>query len=156
MVIGDIDAGIVFRSPQVFQSKIPIPISVQSSEKSDRPDATSIATFDFFKCLQQQFRGFPCKPLIVTTRWNYRGQERRGLVGSALPGGFNYLVAFPSIDLSFEYQITKRLSIFGSSRNALNTPRLYQRWNAVTPDYSRYYRSSPVGVQNAIGIKGTF
>jgi TonB-dependent receptor len=96
------------------------------------------------------------KPLVVTARWNYRGQERRGLVGSALPGGFNYLVAFPSVDLSFEYQITKRISLFGSSRNLLNTPRLYQRWTAATPLYSRYYRSSPVGVQNAIGIKGTF
>ncbi len=96
------------------------------------------------------------KSLVVTTRWNYRGEERRGLVGSALPGGFNYLVAFPSIDFSFEYQITKRLSLFGRSRNVFNTPRLYQRWNALTPAYSRDYRSSPVGVQSAIGIKGSF
>jgi iron complex outermembrane receptor protein len=96
------------------------------------------------------------KPLVVTTRWNYRGMERRGLVGTALPGGFNYLLAFPSVDFSFEYQFTKRLSIFGSSRNLLNTPRLYQRWIAATPLYSRFYRSSPVGVQNAIGLKGTF
>lgn len=96
------------------------------------------------------------KPVVFTARWNYRGLERRGLVGSTLPGGFNYLLPFPSVDLSFEYQISRRVSIFGSSRNIFNTGRLFQRWTEASPEYSRYYRSSPVGVQSAIGIKGTF
>jgi hypothetical protein len=73
-----------------------------------------------------------------------------------LPGGFNYLLAFPSVDVTFEYQFSKYFSLFGSSRNIFNAPRLYQRWNDVTPEYAKYYRDSPVGVQNAIGIKGTF
>ena len=68
---------------------------------------------------------------------------------------------FPSVDLSFEYQISRRLSFFANSRNVLNAPRLFQRWvdgpnGTVNPAYSKYYRNSPVGVQNAIGIKGTF
>jgi TonB-dependent receptor len=101
------------------------------------------------------------KPLVATVRWNYRGRDRRGLTGSALPGGFNYLMPFPSVDLSFEYQISKYFSLFGSSRNLFNAPRLYQRWvdgpnGRITPAYALYYRDSPVGVQNAIGIKGTF
>ena len=96
------------------------------------------------------------KPVVATVRWNYRGADRRGLVGSALPGGFNYIKPFPSIDLSFEYQVSKRVSIFGSSRNVLGAPRLYERFTGETPVYSRIYRNSPVGVQNAIGIKGTF
>ncbi|MSU50906.1 MAG: TonB-dependent receptor [Opitutus sp.] len=96
------------------------------------------------------------KPVVATIRWNYRGADRRGLAGSALPGGFNYIKPFPSIDLSFEYQVSKRVSLFGSSRNVFGAPRLYERFTSETPTYSRIYRNSPVGVQNAIGVKGTF
>ena len=101
------------------------------------------------------------KPIVFVARWNYRGLDRRGLTGSALPGGFNYLMPFPSVDLSFEYQISRRLSLFANSRNVFNAARLYQRWvdgpnGRINPAHSLYYRDSPVGVQNAIGIKGTF
>jgi TonB-dependent receptor len=96
------------------------------------------------------------KPVLGVVRWNYRGLERRGLTGSTLPGGFDYLLPFPSVDISLEYQISKYVTLFASSRNALNAPRLYQRWNDVTPLYSRYYRDSPIGVQTAFGIKGSF
>lgn len=94
-------------------------------------------------------------PIVAVARWNYRGRERRGL-SSSLPGGFDYLLPFPSVDLTFEYQISKRITLFVNSRNALNAAREYERYSAVTPLYARYYRSSPVGVQNAIGIKGSF
>jgi TonB-dependent receptor len=96
------------------------------------------------------------KPIVATVRWNYRGADRRGLTGSALPGGFNYIKPFPSVDISFEYQLSKRVSLFGSSRNVFGAPRLYERYTSETPVYSRIYRNSPVGVMNAIGIKGTF
>ena len=101
------------------------------------------------------------RPVLVVARWNYRGLERRGLTGSSLPGGFNYLMPFPSVDLSAEYQLTRHVTLFASSRNVFNAPRLYQRWvdgpsGRVNPAYSLYYRDSPIGVQSALGIKGTF
>ena len=96
------------------------------------------------------------KPIVATVRWNYRGADRRGLTGSALPGGFNYIKPFPSVDISLEYQLTRRVSLFGSSRNVFGAPRHYERFTSETPYYSRIYRNSPVGVQNAIGVKGTF
>ncbi|MSU24506.1 MAG: TonB-dependent receptor [Opitutus sp.] len=96
------------------------------------------------------------KPIVATVRWNYRGADRRGLTGSALPGGFNYIKPFPSVDVTFEYQISRRLSLFGSVRNVFGAPRLYERYTADTPSYSKIYRNSPVGVLSAVGIKGTF
>jgi TonB-dependent receptor len=94
-------------------------------------------------------------PIVFVARWNYRGRERRG-VSTVVPNGFDYLLPFPSVDLSLEYQFSKRITLFVNSRNALNAAREYERHGDVTPLYARYYRSSPVGVQNAIGIKGTF
>ena len=94
-------------------------------------------------------------PVVAVARWNYRGRERRG-ISSSLPNGFDYLLPFPSVDLTFEYQFSKRVTFFVNSRNALNAAREYERHSDVTPGYARYYRSSPVGVQNALGIKGTF
>jgi iron complex outermembrane recepter protein len=99
---------------------------------------------------------FSRKPVVVNVRWNYRGAERRNLVGAALPGGFNYLKPFRSVDVTFEYQISRRVSLFGSVRNVFNAPRLFERYTAETPTYARIYRNSPVGVLSAIGIKGTF
>jgi TonB-dependent receptor len=95
------------------------------------------------------------KPIIAVARWNYRGLERRG-VSTVVPDGFDYLLPYPSVDLSIEYQLSRHVTIFANSRNALGAAREYRRYSAVTPFYASYFRSNSVGVQTAIGIKGTF
>jgi hypothetical protein len=55
-----------------------------------------------------------------------------------------------------EYQFSKHVSFFVNSRNVFNEGRFYQRYRSDTPTYAKYYFDSPVGVQTAIGVKGTF
>lgn len=101
------------------------------------------------------------KPVVLSLKWNYRGRQRLALQsGSAYggsSGGFQeYYKPRTFMDVNAEYQFSKRFSVFANARNILNVPQILQRYNDVSPAYSRDYRLEEFGIQFALGVKGSF
>ena len=100
------------------------------------------------------------KPVVLSVKWNYRGRQRLALQTGAAYGataGFQeYYAPRTFMDVNAEYQFSKRFTVFMNARNVLNEPQTLQRFNEVSPDYSRNYRVEEFGVQMSIGLKGKF
>ncbi|MGH8016817.1 MAG: hypothetical protein ACREIA_00765 [Opitutaceae bacterium] len=60
------------------------------------------------------------------------------------------------MDVNFEYQFSRRFTLFANARNIFNKPQTLQRYNDTSPGYSRDYQIEEFGVQFALGLKGTF
>ncbi|MGH8020215.1 MAG: TonB-dependent receptor domain-containing protein [Opitutaceae bacterium] len=102
------------------------------------------------------------KPMVVSLKWNYRGRQRLNAQSSAVYGGSSsvgfreYFAPRAFLDLNFEYQFSRRFTAFLNGRNILDKEQTLQRYNDVSPAYSRNYNIESFGVQWALGIKGTF
>ena len=53
-------------------------------------------------------------------------------------------------------KISKHMSIFAGVRNLFNKQQVLQRYNDVSPLYSKNYRFEEFGVSVSVGVKGTF
>ncbi len=101
------------------------------------------------------------KPVVLALKWNYRGRQRldpqTGNAYGGAAGGFTeYYAPRTFLDLNVEFQLSKRLTIFGNARNILNKQQILQRYNELSPAYSHDYRMEEYGIQMNLGIKGTF
>jgi iron complex outermembrane receptor protein len=99
---------------------------------------------------------FSRKQITVTTRWNYRGLDRRGAQLAFGPDGYEYYKARTTLDMYLAYQLTRRLSLAGSINNLLNEPQTLLRYGSSTPDYAKQYQRAHYGVQFGLGLKGTY
>jgi iron complex outermembrane receptor protein len=99
---------------------------------------------------------FNRKQVTLTTRWNYRGQDRRSAQLQFGPDGFEYYRARTTLDVNLGYQLTRRLALAASINNLFNEPLVLLRYGADTPAYARQYQTQYFGVQFAVGLKGTY
>ncbi|MEO6006252.1 MAG: TonB-dependent receptor [Opitutus sp.] len=104
--------------------------------------------------------GFNKKPFSANITWNYRGRQKNtaqaGAQYGATNGFYEYYSPRTFVDMSGEMRITNHLSIFAGVRNMFNKQQVLQRYNAVSPDYSKNFRFEEFAVSISAGIKGTF
>ncbi|MEY4941323.1 MAG: hypothetical protein RIQ93_3058, partial [Verrucomicrobiota bacterium] len=99
---------------------------------------------------------FNRKQITVTTRWNYRGLDKRGAQLAFGTDGFEYYKARTTLDMYLAYQLTRRLSLAGSINNLFNEPQTLLRYGSTTPDYAKQFQRAYYGVQFGLGLKGTY
>jgi iron complex outermembrane recepter protein len=99
---------------------------------------------------------FSQKRILVTARWNYRGQDQRAPQAAFGPEGYEYYKARTTLDMNASYQLTRRLSLAASVNNLTNEPQTLLRYGPDTPAYARQYQEAEYGIQLAVGIRGTF
>ncbi len=99
---------------------------------------------------------FARSPVTVMARWNWRGLQRNGPFAALGPDSFNYLRARTHLDVSVDWQIRRKLAVFGSVRNVFNVPNLAMRYGSLTPAHARMFMVSEFGAQITAGIKGSF
>ena len=91
-------------------------------------------------------------------RFNWTFQSRRKLApitgASVGPGTFTYAAPRRLVDLTGEYQLTRRFSLFGNIRNLHDTPEDFERWGPQTPGYARFRQSDRYGALWIFGVRG--
>ena len=92
----------------------------------------------------------------MVARWNYRGLDQLTAVPAFGADGFGYIQARTTVDLSFNFQLSRRLTFSASANNLFNTPQVALRYGSETPAYARQFNTRDFGVVFAFGIKGTF
>jgi len=99
---------------------------------------------------------FSRKRVAVVVRWNYRGLDQLAAVPAFGPDAFGYIQARTTLDLSFAYQISPRLSLNASVNNLFDEPQVALRYGSQTPGYARQFNTRNFGAMVSLGIKGTF
>ena len=99
---------------------------------------------------------FSNQRVSVTARWNYRGMDRRAPQAVFGPEGYEYYKERITLDVNATYQLTRRLSLAASVNNLLNEPQTLLRYGPETPAYARQFQETEYGIQQSLGLRGTF
>lgn len=75
---------------------------------------------------------------------------------NVLPNMFRYVAPQTLVDLSLEYRFSKKLSLYASVRNALQSDKRTFLMGDFTPDYARYSVTQRAGSLVTLGLKGSF
>jgi TonB-dependent receptor len=94
----------------------------------------------------------------VRLNWNYVGRQRRGAVtGRGLePGTYTWGSKRSYIDLTGEYSLTRRLSVFANLRNINDPTDDVEIHGPTTPAEAQFRQRAEFGSLWTLGIKGTF
>lgn len=90
------------------------------------------------------------------SKWNYRGSQQGVLFPARGPDAYRYPQARTQLDLSLDYQIGPRLSVFANVRNVTDDPQEEHIYSSLTPAYAREFSHGTLGRVFSFGIKGTF
>ncbi len=96
------------------------------------------------------------RPVVVRVNWNYRGNQRRGALTGVGPGAYLFTAPQQQLESSIEWQWTKRLSWFVTSRNLLKQSVVEHNYGTETPYYARFRSDTPMGVYFTFGVKGVY
>ncbi len=99
---------------------------------------------------------FTKKPVTLIAKWNYRGEQKLAAFPAMGPDAFNYTKARLTLDLSGDYQISRRVSLNTNVRNVFNEYLTTVRYGSATPGYAQPRQYKHFGVYFSAGIKGTF
>jgi TonB-dependent receptor len=99
---------------------------------------------------------FSRKQFTGVVRWNHRGLDKRAALPTFGADAFNYIEARTTLDLSFAYQLSRRLSLTASVNNLFDEPQVALRYGAQTPTYARQFNTRNFGAMLALGLKGSF
>jgi TonB-dependent receptor len=109
---------------------------------------------------------FNRRPWVFNINANYRGRQKgttitnpalqSGAQYGAANGFFEYYEPRVNIDVSGEYKVSKKFSIFAAARNILNKEQVIQRYSDVSPEYAYGFRQEEFGINITAGIKGSF
>ncbi len=93
----------------------------------------------------------------VKMNWNYRGAQRRGIVGSGRsiePNTYNWGSKRLYIDLTADYNLTRRVALFMSMRNLNDAFEDSKIYNPLTPSYARFRGRTDYGSAWTFGLNG--
>jgi hypothetical protein len=96
------------------------------------------------------------RPFVVRVNWNYRGLQRRGTLAGIGPGAYLFTAPQQALESSVEWQLSRHLSLFGTSRNLLKQSVVEQGYGPDMPYYARWRSDTPMGVYFTVGVKGTY
>ncbi len=78
-------------------------------------------------------------PITMMMNWSHRGEQKLLPNPASGPDGYTYWKPRTTLDLSLTYQVSKRLSLFGTARNITNVKPVFMRYSSVTPEYARVF-----------------
>lgn len=100
---------------------------------------------------------FTRTPLTFGARWSYLGPNRTGAIAALGPDAYNYAqFKHPTLDLSFDYQFGKKLTVYANIKNVTKEPRILRRYGSDTPGYAKVFRYNNYGSLFNVGLKGSF
>lgn len=90
--------------------------------------------------------------------WNYRGRQRLALISgrSIANDTFNWAVSRTYLDITADYTVSRRLTLFAKFRNVGDTTEDFEISNAATPAYARFRQREDFAGLWTFGLKGTF
>ena len=90
--------------------------------------------------------------------WNLTGRRRNTpLTGVNVPPGvYSYTAERVQLDVSLEWRMHRRMSVYLTARNVANTPLKTEFYNDITPEYARLRQIDRFGAAYTFGMKGTF
>jgi TonB-dependent receptor len=94
----------------------------------------------------------------VKMSWNYRGAQRRGIVSSGRgiePNTYNWGSKRLYIDLTADYQLTRRIWVFMNMRNIGDATEDSKIYNPLTPAYARFRQRVDYGSAWTFGFRGS-
>ena len=118
---------------------------------------------------EADFRGFSPKninwgfmfnrrQISFVGKWYLIGKKRLAPTAAAVFGapGWNYQNEKLRFDASFDYQLTKRYSLYITGRNIFNDRDQQEAYAAGSPRYVKFAFEGEYGVTYQFGVKGTF
>ena len=88
--------------------------------------------------------------------WNFEGRTDGALTTIGGEAGQTYVEERSLFDVTGEYRLTKRLSLFASGTNIFNAPRTNARTSANLPNWARLTNENAFGANFTLGIKSSF
>lgn len=91
--------------------------------------------------------------------WNYRDPRRRGLIATARSieaNTFNWDSKRLYLDVTLDYNLNRRFTLFGSMRNINDQTEDTKIYGPGTPDYAKFRQRVDYGSAWTFGLKGTF
>ena len=92
----------------------------------------------------------------LSAKWNYRGTSKGVQFPNVGPDAFRYPQARLQLDVSTDYRLGRRTSLFCNVRNVTNTLQEEHIYQAETPGYAHDFLHGKLGRIISLGIKGTF
>jgi TonB-dependent receptor len=95
----------------------------------------------------------------VRMNWNYRSPQRRGLIAvgrSIEPNTYNWGSKRLYLDVSADYILNRRFTLFASMRNIANQTEDSKIYGPNTPDYAKFRQRVDYGSAWTFGLRGTF
>lgn len=95
-------------------------------------------------------------PVMLTARWNYRGEQRGNAAPAMGPGAYLYDDDRLTCDVAFEYQVSRRFTLFGNVQNIYDAPNISLSRGPETPGYASRNWTVNSGSTITLGLKGRF
>jgi hypothetical protein len=95
----------------------------------------------------------------LRVKWNYRGRQRRAPVAagrSLEPGTYNWGSKRLLVDVSGEYFLQKRATLFFNLNNVLDDPADAEIAGPGTPPYAQFNTRTVYGSLWTFGLRSTF
>lgn len=131
-------------------------LSVYANASVNRTEGGRAADFSGYQ--RKRFNaGFQTnwRQFSFMSNFNYVGEVRGG-TSSLAAGAYTYTLPRARVDLSAEYRLTRRTSLYVAANNVFNDPVATAVYGPATPDYARYVSQLKAGAQVQFGVKGTF
>lgn len=99
--------------------------------------------------------------LFVRLTYSYQGETRRTAIAASVSGGippntYNYQAKQSRLSINAQYNLEKRLSLYGSISDIGGFDELVTAFAPGTPEYAKGRRLKNLGYYTTIGIKGSF
>jgi outer membrane receptor protein involved in Fe transport len=92
----------------------------------------------------------------VITKWNYRGEQKAVSFPERGPDAFRFLQPRVQLDVSLDYRIGRRTSVYVNLRNATNQIQKEDAYGPQTPRHAREFYHGRFGRVFTVGLKGAF
>ncbi len=96
---------------------------------------------------------------VLRMNWNYRGAQRRGLIAvgrSIEPNTYNWGSKRLYLDVTADYILNRRFTLFGSMRNIHNQTEDSKIYGPNTPSYAKFRQRVDYGSAWTFGVRGQF
>jgi len=92
----------------------------------------------------------------LITKWNYRGEQKAVSYPDMGPNAFRFPQPRTQLDVSLDFRIGKRTSLYANVRNATNGIQKEDAYGPDTPTYAREFYHGKFGRAFTVGVKGSF
>jgi outer membrane receptor protein involved in Fe transport len=92
----------------------------------------------------------------LITKWNYRGEQKAVSYPDMGPDAFRFPQPRTQLDISLDFQVSRRLSIYANVRNATNEIQREHAYGPATPAYAREFYHGKFGRVFTAGVKSSF